>query len=184
MIAGLVNGPISAETVSESAAGMVAEGREYAAWHPNVVIKVPCTPAGLEAVCPSLRAREIRCKRDPRLQREPSAMLAALAGAFLVSPFIGRIDDISHDGTEVISEIAGIFDQDPDVHTQILAASLRHPRHIIEAALAGAHIATCPFNVLKKAIRHPLTDRGMASFLADWRAREAAMALAAAPAAN
>ena len=92
-----------------------------------------------------------------------------------MSPFIGRIDDISQEGMDLIREIAAIFEQDPDIDTMILAASIRHPRHVIDAALSGAHIATCPFKVLKQGLTHPLTDRGIERFLADWRARELAM---------
>jgi len=179
-ICGLVNGPISAETVSEDADGMVAEGVEFAAWHPNVIIKVPSTTEGLEAVS-RLGRRGIRCNVT-LIFNTNQALMAALAGAFVVSPFIGRVDDMSYDGMELIREIAAVFDQDPEIRTQILAASIRHPRHVTESALAGAHIATCPFNVLKKCMKHPLTDLGMASFLADWRKREAAMAVAAATA--
>lgn len=177
-IAALVDGPISAETVSEDADGMVREGVEYAAWHSNVIIKVPATTAGLEAVA-RLGRRGIRCNIT-LIFNTNQALMAALAGAFVVSPFIGRLDDISQDGMELIREIAAVFEQDPDIRTQILAASIRHPRHVIESALAGAHIATCPFGVLKKGMQHPLTDSGNAAFLADWRAREATMALAAA----
>ncbi len=174
----LVNGPISAETVSEDADGMVREGVEFAAWHSNVIIKVPATTQGLEAVS-RLGRRGIRCNVT-LIFNTNQALMAALAGAFVVSPFIGRVDDMSYDGMELIREIAEVFERNPDIRTRILAASIRHPRHVTEAALAGAHIATCPFSVLEKSMRHPLTDRGMASFLADWRKREAAMALAAA----
>lgn len=179
-IASLVDGPISAETVSEDADGMVAEGVEFAAWHPNVIIKVPSTTQGLEAVS-RLGRRGIRCNVT-LVFGTGQALLAALAGAFVVSPFIGRLDDLSQDGMELIREIAAVFEQNPDIHTRILAASIRHPRHVVESALAGAHIATCPFKVLRKCMHHPLTDSGMASFLADWRAREASMALAGASA--
>ncbi len=179
-ICGLVNGPISAETVSEDADGMVAEGVEFAAWHPNVIIKVPSTTEGLEAVS-RLGRRGIRCNVT-LIFNTNQALMAALAGAFVVSPFIGRVDDMSYDGMELIREIAAVFDQDSEIGTQILAASIRHPRHVTESALAGAHIATCPFNVLKKCMKHPLTDLGMESFLADWRKREAAMAVATATA--
>ena len=175
-IASLVDGPISAETVSEDADGMVAEGVEFAAWHPNVIIKVPSTTQGLEAVS-RLGRRGIRCNVT-LVFGTGQALLAALAGAFVVSPFIGRLDDLSQDGMELIREIAAVFEQNPEIRTRILAASIRHPRHVVESALAGAHIATCPFKVLQKCMRHPLTDSGMASFLADWRAREATMALA------
>jgi len=173
-IAGLVDGPISAETVSEDADGMVAEGVEYAAWHSNVIIKVPSTTAGLEAVA-RLGRRGIRCNVT-LIFNTNQALMAALAGAFVVSPFIGRLDDISQDGMELIREIAAVFEQDPDIGTQILAASIRHPRHVIESALAGSHIATCPFSVLVKGMRHPLTDTCNAAFLADRRARDAALA--------
>lgn len=169
-IAKMVDGPISAETVSQDADGMVAEGVEYAAWHPNVIVKVPSTLAGLEAVS-RLARRGIRC--NVTLVFNPNqALLAALAGAYVVSPFIGRLEDISHDGMELIREIAAVFELDPDIETRILSASIRHPRHIVESALAGAHIATCPFGVLRQCMRHPLTDSGNAAFLADWRARQ------------
>lgn len=171
-VATLVDGPISAETVSEDADGMVAEGVEYAAWHPNVIIKVPATTDGLEAVS-RLGSKGIRCNVT-LVFNTGQALMAALAGAFVVSPFIGRLDDISQDGMELIREIAAVFEQDPAIETRILAASIRHPRHVIESALAGAHIATCPFRVLKQCMAHPLTDRGIESFLADWRARAAA----------
>ncbi len=172
-ICGLVDGPISAETISEDADGMVAEGIAYAAWHPNVIIKVPSTTAGLEAVA-RLGERGIRCNVT-LIFNANQALLAALAGAFVVSPFVGRVDDMSVDGMELIREIAAIFDLDPDIRTQILSASIRHPRHITESALAGAHIATCPYKVLVKCMQHPLTDLGQQSFLADWRKREAAL---------
>jgi len=172
-IAELVDGPISAETVSEDADGMVREGVEYAAWHSNVIVKVPATPAGLEAVS-RLKQEGIRCNVT-LIFNANQALMAALAGAFVVSPFIGRLDDISQDGMDLIREIAVIFEQDPSIDTQILAASIRHPRHVIDAALAGAHIATCPFKVLQQGMKHPLTDRGVEQFLADWRGREAAM---------
>ena len=170
-IAGMVDGPISAETVSRDADGMVAEGIEYAAWHPNVIVKVPSTTDGLEAVS-RLARRGIRCNVTLVFNAN-QALMAALAGAFVVSPFVGRLDDISHDGMELIREIAAIFAHDPDIDTRILSASIRHPRHIIDSALAGAHIATCPFKVLRQGMRHPLTDSGNAAFLADWRARRA-----------
>lgn len=173
-IAALVDGPISAETVSEDADGMVEEGLEYAGWHPNVIVKVPATTAGLEAVS-RLRARNVRCNVT-LIFNTGQALMAALAGAFVVSPFVGRLDDISQDGMELIREIAAVFEQNPGIETRILAASIRHPRHVIDSALAGAHIATCPFKVLKQCMSHPLTDKGIAAFLADWRVREVATA--------
>ncbi len=170
-IASLVDGPISAETVSVDADGMVAEGVEYAAWHPNVIVKVPSTTAGLEAVS-RLGEQGIRCNVTLVFNAN-QALFAALAGAFVVSPFLGRLDDVSHDGMDLIREISAVFELDPAIETRILSASIRHPRHVIESALAGAHIATCPFKVLQQSMAHPLTDRGIRSFLADWEARGA-----------
>jgi len=180
-IAELVDGPISAETVSEDADDMVSEGAEYAAWHPNVIVKVPATTAGLEAVS-RLGAKGIRCNVT-LVFNVNQALLAAVAGAFVVSPFVGRLDDVSQDGMELIREIAAVFEQDPEIDTRILAASIRHPRHVAESALAGAHIATCPFKVLEQCMAHPLTRSGLDAFLADWRAREAGMDDGARPAA-
>ncbi|MGI9626766.1 MAG: fructose-6-phosphate aldolase, partial [Longimicrobiales bacterium] len=172
-IAELVDGPISAETISEDADGMVREGVEFSAWHPNVIVKVPATPAGLEAVS---RLKEEGIRTNVTLIFNTNqALMSALAGAFVVSPFVGRLDDISQDGLDLIREIAAVFESSPSIDTQILAASIRHPRHVIESALAGAHIATCPFKVLKQGMTHPLTDKGIERFMADWRAREAAM---------
>ena len=174
----LVDGPVSAEVVSVEADAMVKEGLELARIHPNVVVKCPLIPEGLAAT-KRLAAEGIRV--NVTLCFSPTqALLAAKAGAWCVSPFIGRLDDLSQDGMELIREIAAVYEQNPDIRTRILAASIRHPRHVVEAALAGAHIATCPFKVLQKCMRHPLTDSGMASFLADWRAREVDMALAGA----
>ncbi|WP_322816141.1 fructose-6-phosphate aldolase [Chloroflexus sp.] len=168
-IAELVDGPISAETISLDAEGMVREGLEYASWHPNVIIKVPSTTEGLQAVS-QLAKHGIRCNVTLCFN-SVQALLAARAGAFIISPFVGRVDDTGVDGMALIREIAGIYRQDREITTKILAASIRHPRHIVEAALAGADIATCPFKVLQQAMRHPLTDRGIEQFLADWKSR-------------
>lgn len=168
-IAELVDGPISAETISLDAAGMVQEGVEYAAWHPNVIIKVPSTTEGLKAVT-QLARRGIRCNVTLCFNAV-QALMAARAGAFVISPFVGRVDDTGVDGMQLIREISQIYRQDPEIKTKILSASIRHPRHIVESALAGADIATCPFKVLQQAMRHPLTDRGIEQFLADWRSR-------------
>jgi transaldolase len=168
-IAALVDGPISAETISLDAAGMVQEGLEYAAWHPNVIIKVPSTTEGLKAVY-QLAQRNIRTNVTLCFNAA-QALMAARAGAFIISPFIGRVDDTGVDGMALIEEISAIYRQDAEITTKILAASIRHPRHIIDAAIAGADIATCPFNVLRQAMRHPLTDRGIEQFLADWKTR-------------
>lgn len=169
-IASLVDGPISAEAVRGDADGMVEEGRRYAAWHPNVIIKVPCTVEGLKAVY-RLKAEGIRTNVTLCFNAN-QALLAARAGAFVISPFVGRLDDISQPGMDLIRDIVALFDRDPEIETRVLAASIRHPRHIVEAALAGAHIATCPFKVLRQSMKHPLTDIGIERFLADWRRRE------------
>ncbi len=167
-IAALVDGPISAETTSWDAEVMIRQGREFAQWHPNVVIKVPSTTEGLKAVY-QLAKDGIRCNVTLCFNAN-QALFAARAGAFIISPFIGRLDDISVDGMSLIREIVQIYRQH-DIKTMVLAASIRHPRHIIEAALAGADIATCPFKVLEQSMKHPLTDSGMERFLADWESR-------------
>ena len=168
-IASLVDGPISAETIALDAEGMLREGLEYAAWHPNVIIKVPSTTEGLKAVY-QLAKKGIRTNVTLCFNAA-QALMAARAGAFVVSPFVGRVDDTGVDGIQLIREIATIYKQDAAISTKILSASIRHPRHIIDSALAGADIATCPFKVLQQAMRHPLTDRGIEQFIADWKAR-------------
>jgi transaldolase len=168
-IATLVDGPISAEVVSLDAKGMVNEGVDIAQWHPNVVIKIPSTPEGLKAVH-ELAKQNIRTNVTLCFN-SVQALLAARAGAFLISPFIGRIDDIAVDGMQLIREISTIYKQN-NIETKVLSASIRHPRHIIESALAGADIATCPFKVLQQAMKHPLTDIGIERFLADWEKRQ------------
>jgi len=169
-IAELVDGPISAETVSLDAEGMLREGHEYVQWHPNVIIKVPSTPEGLKAVHQlakdSIRTNVTLCFNANQ------ALFAARAGAFIISPFIGRVDDMSVDGIDLIREIVAIYRNDPAIKTMVLAASIRHPRHIIDAATAGADIATCPFKVLQQSMKHPLTDIGIEKFLADWKSRQ------------
>ena len=165
-IVSIVNGPISAEVTATDKEGMLAEGRELARIHPNIVIKVPLTLVGLQS-CKALRNEGI--KTNVTLCFSPSqALLAAKAGATYVSPFIGRLDDISHDGMELIGLIRTIYDN-YGFETEILAASLRHPRHVVEAALAGADVATIPFKVVMQLIKHPLTDIGQEKFLADWK---------------
>ena len=168
-IATLVDGPISTETISLDGEGMVREGLEYAKWHPNVIVKVPSTVEGLKAVS-KLAAQGIRTNVTLCFNAS-QALFAALAGAFVISPFVGRVDDTGVDGMQLIREIADIYRQDPDIETMILSASIRHPRHIIDSALAGAHISTCPFKVLEQSMKHPLTDSGIERFLADWKAR-------------
>ena len=168
-IASLVDGPISAETISLDGAGMVKEGREYAKWHPNVIVKVPSTPEGLKAVYQlakdGIRTNVTLCFNANQ------ALFAARAGAFIISPFIGRVDDTGVEGMQLIREISQIYRNDDAIKTLILSASIRHPRHIIDSALAGADIATCPFKVLEQSMKHPLTDSGIEKFLADWKTR-------------
>jgi transaldolase len=164
-IAGLVDGPISAETVSLDTEGMLVEARRFAAWHPNVVVKVPSTPNGWAAV-KQLAQEEIRTNVTLCFTAT-QALFAALAGAYIISPFVGRLDDISEDGLQVVRDTVEIY-RKHSLSTLVLAASIRHPRHIIDAAKAGADIATVPFKVLETAAKHPLTDKGIASFLEDW----------------
>ncbi len=163
----LVPGPVSAEVAATDTEGMVAEGRRLAGVAPNIVVKLPLTPAGL-AACRRLVAEGIRT--NVTLCFSPAqALLAARAGATFVSPFVGRLDDIGHDGTAVVREIVEIYRNDPEAKTQVLAASLRHVRHVVEAAKAGADAATAPPAVLRQLVRHPLTDIGLERFLEDWR---------------
>jgi len=170
-IAAIVDGPISAEVLSTDAEGMIREGREYARWHENVVIKCPLTPEGLKATA-ALAAEDIPVNVTLVFSAN-QGLLAARAGAAYVSPFVGRMDDINHDGMDIVADLAEIFEIH-DIETEIIAASIRHPRHVTEAALAGAHIATCPYDVLKKMVQHPMTDAGIARFLADWEAAQKA----------
>src|SRR5215472_10009813 len=165
-IAAVVDGPISAETVSLDTDGMLDEGRRFAKWHPNVVIKVPSTPNGWAAV-KQLKAEGIRTNVTLCFSAN-QALFAALAGAYIISPFVGRLDDISEDGMQVVRDTVEIYRQH-NLPTLVLAASIRHPLHIIDAAKAGADIATVPFKVLELAAKHPLTDKGIESFLKDWQ---------------
>ncbi|HHV94291.1 MAG TPA: fructose-6-phosphate aldolase [Firmicutes bacterium] len=161
----IVDGPISAEVISDDAGGMVKEAREYASWHPNVVIKVPMTIEGLKAT-KILSSEGI--KTNLTLVFSPAqALLCARAGATYVSPFLGRLDDVGHDGMQLIRDIAEIF-AIHDIPTEIIAASIRHPLHVIEAAKAGADIATVPYKVMVQMTKHPLTDLGIERFKADW----------------
>ena len=165
-IVSLVNGPISAEVTTTDPEKMLSEGRELARIHPNIVVKVPLTREGLQT-CKSLRNEGI--KVNVTLCFSPSqALLAAKAGATYISPFLGRLDDISHDGMELIHQIRAIYDN-YGYETEVLAASLRHPRHVVECALAGADVATMPHKVILQLLKHPLTDIGQEKFLADWK---------------
>ncbi|NLU10466.1 MAG: fructose-6-phosphate aldolase [Tepidanaerobacter acetatoxydans] len=164
-ITSIVDGPISAEVVSLEAEGMVKEAEEIAAWHPNIVIKIPMTWEGLKAV--SILSKK-NIKTNVTLVFNPNqALAAARAGATYVSPFVGRFTDITQDGIALVSDIAEIFSLH-DISTQIIAASIRTPMDVFESARAGADIATVPYKVLMQMIKHPLTDIGIERFLADW----------------
>lgn len=164
-ICSVVDGPVSAEVVSTDREGMIREAREQAQWHDNVVIKIPICAEGLAAVS-TLQKEGIRCNVI-LIFSAAQGYLAALAGASFVSPFVGRLDDTGTEGMEVVEQLAQIF----DLHgfpTKIIAASIRHPLHVLQAALAGADIATVPYAVVRKLVSHPLSDRGLEQFLADW----------------
>lgn len=160
-----VDGPISAEVVATDTETMLREGRELAKIADNIVIKVPLTEAGLRA-CRQFRAEGVDV--NVTLCFSPTqALLAAKAGATFISPFVGRLDDISSNGMELIGQILQIY-ENYEYRTEVLVASVRHPQHVVEAALLGAHVATVPPKVLHQLLKHPLTDRGLEAFLADW----------------
>ncbi len=162
----IVQGPVSAEVVSQDHRGMIEEARELAKIHEHIVIKIPFGIEGLKAV-KALSSEGI--KTNVTLVFSPSqALLAARAGANYISPFVGRLDDISNDGMEIVAQIVQIFDNYPDINTEVIVASIRHPMHVVEAALMGAPIATIPPKVFKQMVKHPLTDIGIERFLADW----------------
>ena len=163
----IVDGPISGEVVSDDAEGMIKEGREIAAIHKNMIVKIPMTVEGLKAV--KVLAREGIKTNVTLIFSANQALLAANAGATYVSPFLGRVDDISMDGMELVRTIAEIFEVH-GINTEIIAASVRHPIHVIEAARAGAHIATVPYALVMQMVKHPLTDAGLEKFKADWAA--------------
>lgn len=163
-IADIVDGPISAETVSTKKDDIIAEGRKLAAWHRNVIVKVVSTPDGLGAG--KVLAREGIRINVTLCFTVNQALLAAAIGAYFISPFVGRIDDIGQDGMQLVREIVQAYRQQ-QIKTQVLAASLRHPMHVTEAALAGADIATMPFKVMEAMFKHPLTDLGIERFLKD-----------------
>ena len=165
-IAGFVDGPISAEVISTSVDGMVAEGRDIATWAPNVVVKIPSTLEGLEAIS-ILSSEDIKINQTLCFSLN-QALLGALAGTSFVSPFVGRLDDEGHDGMQLVRDIVEVF-QDYDLSTKVLAASIRHPQHCVMAAQAGADIATIPYKVLLQMMHHPLTDVGVERFIQDWQ---------------
>ncbi len=164
-IAAIVDGPISSEVIALDSKDMISEGKKYAKWHKNVYVKVPMTPEGLKAV-KAFNSEGI--KTNVTLVFSSSqALMAAKAGADLISPFVGRLDDISEDGMGLIAEIKDIF-VNYDFKSEILAASIRHPLHVVESARMGADIATMPPEIMEKLVKHPLTDIGLENFLKDW----------------
>jgi len=165
-ICSLVNGPVSAEVLSQEAPSIIEEAKEISSWSPHVVIKIPSTAPGLEAIS-VLSKEEIRVNFTLCFSLN-QALLGALAGATYVSPFVGRLDEIGQDGMELVAEMVRLFDR-YNLPTQVIAASIRHPLHCVAAAKAGAHIATVPYSVLMQMIDHPLTTIGIARFLEDWQ---------------
>jgi len=165
-ITSFVKGPVSVETTTADAEGMIREGEQFATWAPNVFVKVPITPEGLKAL-KALRAKNIRVNVTLVFSL-PQALLAAKGGASFVSPFVGRLDDAGMDGMQVVRDICAAF-RNYSFEAKVLASSLRHPVHVVEAALAGADIATMPFKVMEQLFKHPLTDIGLDRFLADAR---------------
>ena len=168
----VVTGPVSAEVVALEHDPMISEAEELLTIASNIVIKLPCTVEGLKA-CKTLSDRGV--KVNMTLCFQPlQAMMVAKAGAFLVSPFLGRIDDISGDGMELIQQIRTIYDN-YGYTTKILSASIRNPLHLVQCALVGSDVATVPFKVISQMMKHPLTDSGLKAFLADWKKQQAAM---------
>lgn len=169
-IASIVDGPISGEVKATTvdADGMIAEGREIAKIHPNMVVKIPMTVEGLKAT-KALTDEGIKVNVTLIFSAN-QALLAAKAGATFVSPFLGRLDDVSQPGIDLIESISAIFANYPDINTEIIAASVRNPIHVTDCALAGADIATVPYSVIEQMTKHPLTDQGIAKFQADYRA--------------
>ena len=165
-ICAIVPGPVSAEVVVEGVKPMIEQARDIATWASNVVIKIPATTDGLEVI--SVLSKEgIKINMTLCFSLN-QALLGALAGATYVSPFVGRLDDIGHDGMELVRDIVDVFEY-YQLTTEVIAASIRHPEHCVVAAQAGAHIATVPYKVLMQMIQHPLTDVGVTRFLADWQ---------------
>ena len=166
-ICSIISGPVSVEVLSEDAESMIAEARLKASWAPNVNIKIPATAEGLQTIS-TLSQENININMTLCFSVN-QALLGALAGATYVSPFVGRLDDAGHDGMQLVKDIVDVYKNYPQLSTQVIAASIRHPLHCITAAKVGAHIATVPYNVLMQMIQHPLTDIGIKRFLADWQ---------------
>jgi transaldolase len=165
-ICAIVPGPVSTEVLVEDAAPMIEQARQISSWAPNIAVKIPATAAGLEAT--SVLAREGIKINFTLCFSLNQALLGALAGATYVSPFVGRLDDIGHDGMQLVKDIVDVFKY-YQLPTQVIAASIRHPQHCVAAAKAGAHIATVPYSVLMQMIQHPLTDIGITRFFDDWK---------------
>ncbi len=161
----VVKGPVSAEVVATDHDGMIAEADTLTRIADNIVIKLPCIEEGVRA-CKTLSDRGVRVNMTLCFQ-PLQALMAAKAGAFLISPFVGRVDDVGGDGMEIIQQIRQIYDNF-GYETRILTASIRHPQHLVQAALIGSDVATCPFKVIQQVMKHPLTDVGLARFLEDW----------------
>ena len=162
----IVEGPVNAEVISTETKGMLTEGRKLVKIHKNIVVKIPMTIDGLKAV---RKLTEEGIRTNVTLVFSPiQALMAAKAGAAYVSPFVGRLDDVAHDGMLLVEQIAEIYNNYA-LQTEIIVASVRHPIHVLESALIGADIATIPFNVLSKLAAHPLTDKGLKAFLDDWK---------------
>lgn len=165
-ICSIVNGPVSAEVLSQDHPGMMREAKELSAIHSNVVIKVPITEDGLKTM---KKLADMNIKTNATLVFSANqALLAARAGASYVSPFIGRVDDTGNNGLVLLDDIMSVFDQYL-LDTEVIAASIRHPMHVIESAKLGVHIATIPYNIIKQMIKHPLTDAGIEKFINDWK---------------
>ncbi len=164
-ICDVVRGPVSAEVTSIKVDGMMQEARELSALRPNIVVKIPLLPEGLKAV--RICSEEGINTNVTLCFSANQALLAAKAGATYISPFVGRVDDVSSDGMSVVADILEIY-ENYGFDTQVLVASVRHPMHVLEAAKMGAHVATCPLSVLLQLTKHPLTDIGLQKFLADW----------------
>jgi len=175
-ICGITTGPVSAEVVAEDVEGMLTEGRHFAKLADNIVVKVPMSETGLEAIS-RFKAEGIKTNCT-LIFTANQGLLAAKAGASLLSPFVGRLDDINEEGMTVIRELSEIINY-YEYDSEVLTASVRHPRHVTEAALAGSHIATLPFKVFQQMVHHPLTDKGIVQFRADWDKARQAMAASA-----
>jgi transaldolase len=165
-ILAIVSGPVSLEVISLEAEGMVEEGKKLAALGSNVVVKVPMTMEGLKAT--KIFSAAGIAVNQTLIFSPLQALMAAKAGAAYVSPFVGRLDDIAHDGMELVEQILTIF-ENYYLETEVIVASVRHPRHVLDAAMMGAHVATIPFKVITQLANHPLTDKGIEAFLADWK---------------